>query len=56
MSENIDADILVYTTLELESLKRELTDAEKKQQEEIVTRTGLTREQIIEKGKERILS
>ena len=48
--------ILAYITLELKVLKCQLTIEEKEKQVEIITSLGLSREEILERGKEFLLS
>ena len=48
--------VLAYMQLELQKLERGLSEEENKQREEILTSLGLTHEQVVERGKDEILS
>ncbi|MES3005482.1 MAG: hypothetical protein V4664_00895 [Patescibacteria group bacterium] len=56
MPEKPNGEIMRYTTLELLKLERELTDGERLEMEEIRAKLNLSHEEILEKGKDKILS
>ncbi len=56
MNENPKDEIMRYMSLELISLERNLTEDEKKEQDQIQIALKLSREEILEKGKDNILS
>ena len=54
--EKPNGEVMRYTTLELQQLERPLTDSEKQEMEEIRTKLNLSHEEILKRGKDRILS
>ena len=56
INENPKNELMSYMSLELISLERNLTMDEKEEQEQIQITLNLSRREILEKGKENILS